>query len=298
VPEVFVTGLGVLSSRGVGVAPLAEGLRGCSHRLPELVGTPLETQEVGFVPGLEEAAKSLPPKVRKFMSEAALLGCLAGREAWQQAGLEGRVAPERIGIYAASGLTAANFEAASDMLGHCVGPEGEFSAELLGAAGLARMNPLDSFRILPNMPPCILAMLLGIRGPSLVFNPFEDQGAAALIEAMQAIAGGEVEAALTGASDTPSAPSTLVYLRQKGLLAEGEIPSPAAVYLVLEPLPGRSPLARLHLNPGGEAWRDACAPELGRTFAVAPALALAQALVSGEAQVVLPGATLRVERLP
>ena len=281
VSEVFLTGLGLVSPFGVGSHPffdgLAAGATGAHRPLLQLEGSPLEGQEVGWVPGLEEALGTLPAKLRKFMSEAAILGCLAGREAWDQAALGGRVDPEQVGIYAATGLTAANYESSRELLSSCIDPGGEFSEALLGSRGLASMNPLDSFRILPNMPPCMLAILLGIRGPSLVFNPFEDQGAAALVEAVLAVAQGDVEAALVGAADTPSAPSSLVYLRQSGLLREDEIPSPGAAYFVLESRSSASTLAKITVRPSG-TWVDVCGPRMGRAYAAAPALALAAAL--------------------
>ena len=293
--EVAVTGLGVVSPFGVGRAAFQQGLAGARGpalvALPELAGTALAEQRVGQVPDLEAAASSLPGKQRKFMSQAALLGCLAGQEAWAMAQLEGRVAGPRIGLFAASGITASNFEAAAEMLAQCTGADGAFSERLLGERGLALMNPLDSFKILPNMPPCILSTLLGIRGPSLVFNPWEDQGAAALVEGLRAVAEGEVEAALVGAADTPSAPASCVYLRQCGRLLEGEFPIPAAAYLVLEASSSSRALAKLRLTPRapGGTSADPLAARIGRSFAAAPALALVAACLETGGLLRLPG---------
>jgi hypothetical protein len=157
------------------------------------------------------------------------------------------------------------------------------------------MNPLDSFKILPNMPPCILAMLLGIRGPNLVLNPFGDQAVFALQEGIRAVSEGEVEAALVGAADTPSAPSTLVYLYQSGHLQFGAKASPAAAYLVLEPVSPTSVHPRIVVNPTNSIspWIDPLAPRLGRTFAAAPMLAAAAACLGFLQDVPLPG--IRIE---
>jgi 3-oxoacyl-[acyl-carrier-protein] synthase II len=302
--EVLVTGVGVVSPFGVGRDPFVRGLAGLAEPaigpVEALAQTTLADQRAGRIPGLEAAASLLPAKLRKFMSEAALLGCLAGREAWQAAELAGRVERDRIGLFAASGLTSASFQSASQMLAHSVDEAGRFSAARLGERGLSLVNPLDSFKILPNMPPCILSVLLGVRGPSLVFNPSEDQGAAALAEGIRAVADGEVEAALAGGADTASAPATLVFLRQYGALAEGEVASPGAAYLVLEHRrSGRSAMARLRLLPEavGTACADPLAPRLGRTLAAAPALAVAAACLTGhEAQrFVFPGLSMTFE---
>ena len=222
-----------------------------------------------------------------------MLGCLAGREAWDAARLQGRVEARRIGLFAASGITAASFAAAAGMLDLCIGEDGAFSESLLGERGLALMHPLDSFRILPNMPPCILSTLLGIRGPNLVFNPWEDQGAAALVEGVRAVAEGEVDAALVGAADTPSEPSSCLYLRQCGRLRDGETASPGAAYVVLEPSPSSRGLARLRLVKG--ETRDALpaplAARMGKSYAAAPALALVAACLE-------PAASLGFAGLP
>ncbi len=285
--EVLVTGIGVVSPFGVGCQAFLEGLKGAKTaakcHVKDFDGTILEGLQAGEIPGLSEAAASIPGKTRKFMSEATLLGCLAGREAWETAALEDRVPSERIGIFAASGLTSADHLAAEEMLALCVDATGMFSPRLLGERGLAQMNPLHSFKILPNMPPCILAMLLGIRGPNLVFNPSEDQAAAALLEGVRAVAEGEADAALVGAADAPSSPPVLAFLHQSGRLQANEWASPGAAYLVLECGPHPRPLARITFHSGGSvpACRDPLAQRLGRTFAAAPALALATACLWG-----------------
>jgi len=44
----------------------------------------------------------------KYMSDAAVLGCLAAREALEDADAKSRFSPERIGLYAGTGLASAN----------------------------------------------------------------------------------------------------------------------------------------------------------------------------------------------
>lgn len=306
--EVAITGMGVVSPLGVGLEAFQRGM--AEERTLELEsctaldGTPMEGWPISRIPGLEEATRSLPAKLRKYMSQAAVLGCLAGREAWEHSCIQDRVRPERIALFGVSGLTAAQFENAPDLLGNCVDASGEFSEKLLGLEGLSRMNPLDSFRLLPNMPPCLLAMLLGIQGPNLILNPFEDQTAYALQEGVRAIAMGDVDAALVGAADTPSSPSSLVYLHQNGQIQAGEVASPSAVYFVLERAEaGQAQVreqARISLEPKGNAkpWQDPLAPRLGRTFAVSPLFALLEACLGSRKPLELPGIEVNLEGQP
>ena len=130
------------------------------------------------------------------------------------------------------------------------------------------------------MPPCLLSISEGIKGPNCIFTPWEGQGGAALVEAWRAVRNGEVAAAVTGAADTPAAPSSFVYLRQAHLLAPSEFPASAGAYLVFETAgsaarDGMSVYAAirdLSLEPGAGVVCDPLSERMGRTFATAPAL--------------------------
>jgi 3-oxoacyl-[acyl-carrier-protein] synthase II len=292
--DVVVTGVGLVTPLGTTAAENAAAWRAgaTAPRSPEpaLAGTPLERELAPRLPPFDAAARLGGRRMLKYMSEAAVLGCVAAREAVTMAGLKGRVRPERIGLYAGTGLAAATIAEARPMLEASRGADGRFSCAAFGARGLAATNPLLSFRILANMPPCLVSILEGIKGPNGIFNPREAQAAEALVEAWQAVADGEVDAALTGAADYPAHPATWVYLRQAGLLTPGESPAPAAAYVVFERAErcGRKAVARVdsvgvrHTNAPP---RDPLAERLGRTFAAAPAVLLALACLSCHAGV-------------
>ncbi len=96
------------------------------------------------------------------MSPAALLGCVAAREAAEDCGLRERFAPERVGLYVGVGLAAAGLDEVAPMLRESVDEHGRFSCRLLGERGLAATSPLLSFKILANMPACLMSVLEGI----------------------------------------------------------------------------------------------------------------------------------------
>jgi len=219
----------------------------------------------------------------KYMSDAAVLGCVAAHEALQDAGVPGRFAPERIGLYAATGLAAANVQDVSTMIDASIDPQGKFSCRLLGERGLSATNPLLSFKILANMPPCLISIIEGIKGPNFIFTPWEGQTAAAILEGWLAVRAGEVDCALVGAADAAAYPSTFVYLRQAGILQTHEFPGSGAGYVVMETRESArqaerrvyAGLTHVRLQPSaGHPVVDPLAARIGRTFAAAPAILL------------------------
>jgi 3-oxoacyl-(acyl-carrier-protein) synthase len=289
-----MTGVGLVTPLG---ATAAETLRAWQagavaerRPLPALAGTALAGAEAAAPPEFDPAGRLGGRRMLKYMSAAAVLGCVAAREALHEAAALARFAPERIGLYAATGLAAASVDEIQGMLEASIDESGEFSELLLGQRGLAATNPLLSFKILANMPPCLISIMEGLKGPSLILTPWEGQTGAALLEAWQAVREGAVDCALAGAADSAAHPATLVYLHQAGLLAEGEAPASGAGYVVLERAAtarrdGRRALAvveaiTLEADEDGMT-ADPLAARMGRLFAAAPAVALGLAAASG-----------------
>lgn len=147
------------------------------------------------------------------------------------------------------------------------------------------------------MPACLVSILECIKGPNLLFTPWEGQTAAALLEAWQAVASGEVDCALAGAADNATHPATCIHLKQAQLLQEGEIPAPGAAYLVLESeetavRDGQRIYARIRqmeLSATDAGVLDPLAERMGRTFAAAPAILLALACATPSQRVMIRG---------
>jgi 3-oxoacyl-(acyl-carrier-protein) synthase len=309
--DVVVTSVGMVTPLGLTSRQSADGWRqglpANREPLAALAGTPLEGFEVGTLPGFDPALRVGNRRMLKFMSFAAMLGAAAAREAVETAGVRRRFAPHRVGLFAGTGLAAANIDEVRPIIERSI-EDGQFSCRLLGTQGLSSTNPLLSFRILANMPACIISILEGIQGPNLIFTPWEGQSSAALQEAWQAVASGEVDCALTGGSDQPAHPATIVYLRRMGMLGPDDYPSPGAGYLVLERAQtarrdGVAVLARIHsveVHTLGEeasaAGSDPLAGRMGRTFAAAPGILLGLASLGIEVPTTMYGADAQLLR--
>lgn len=248
-------------------------------RLHELAGTALADESVAKLPEVDVADRLGGRRMLKYMSDAAILGCIAAKEALQASSVLKRFPAERVGIYAGTGLAAANVRDVHAMVEQSIDENGEFSCRRFGEHGLAATNPLLSFKILANMPPCLISVIEGIKGPSLILTPWEGQTGAAIVEGWRAVASGDVDCALVGAADTPAYPSTFVYLRQSGHLKRDEYPSSGAAYLVLETAESaKRDDVRIHARvrdmsiKASASLSDPLSLRIGRTFAAAPAI--------------------------
>ncbi len=284
--EVVVTGIGMLTPLGATAGEThgawRSGRQARFAPLPELAHTPLGTAQIALMPDFDPGERLGSRRMLKYMSESAVLGCVAAHEAAADASIQKRFRPERIGLYAGTGLAAARIEEAAPMLRESVDENGRFSCRLLGERGLAATNPLMSFKILANMPPCLVSIIEGVKGPNMIFTPWEGQTGHALLEAWRAVSEGEVDCALAGGADAPAHPFTLLYLSQAGLLGEDEKPANGAAYVVMERAESArrdqqrvyARTAHMEVSASGDRPHDPLAARMGRCFAAAPAIAL------------------------
>jgi 3-oxoacyl-(acyl-carrier-protein) synthase len=297
--DVVITGVGMVTPLGTTARETAEAWRSgrAAERraIPALAGTRLAGARVAVPPEFDPGARLGGRKLIKYMSDAAALGCVAAREAAEAADLKGRFRPERVGLFAGSGLAAPPPADLLPLLRASIDEAGRFSCRLLGERGLAAANPLWSFKILANMPACLVSILESVKGPNLIFTPWENGSAAALVEAWRTVAGGEVDAALAGAADSAAHPTALIALRQSGRLGPRDVAASAAAYLVFERAEtarrdGRPALARVvRLETADDAGpiEDPLAARLGRCVAAAPAVLLALSALAPPAGVFL-----------
>jgi 3-oxoacyl-(acyl-carrier-protein) synthase len=301
-PEVVVTGVGMVTSLGATASASAEawqsGGRARRRCLAKLAGTRLEGAEAAVPPELDAGARLGSRRMLKYMSPAAVLGCVAAHEAAASARLRGRHRPERVGLFAGAGLASMNVEDVVPVIRQSLDGTGRLSYRLLGERGLAVANPLLSFKVLANMPPCVVSILEQVKGPNYIFTPWEGQTGAALLEGWAAVAEGEVDCALVGGADAPDEAATVACLRQGGLLADGEYPASGAAYMVLERADSaRRDAQRIHarldgveLSPSSGPVCDPLAERMGRTFAAAPAILTALACLGSGGRIMIRGA--------
>ena len=282
---VAVTGTGVVTCLGVSeettLAAVRRGMRAAGEPLPLLAGTRFADclAVSGDAPDL--SAYVTDRRMKKFMSPHAELAAAAARQAMAEARPHERgILPERMGLYAGTGLASADVRASHALLGASLDTEGAFSVDAFCARGMRTIHPLWSFHTLANMPACIVSVLENIKGPNGIYTPWEDQTAFALIEAAHALEREDVDCAVVVAADWPSHPGSLVELASLGCIRPGETASYGAGCLVLErpdSLPPGKRAPRLHSLrlsplPGQPVSVDPLEPLLGRTVSAAPLL--------------------------
>jgi 3-oxoacyl-[acyl-carrier-protein] synthase II len=240
--DIVITGIGIICPLGRGIQKVTTDYQANINPFrisSELSNTPFAHRKLGLVtePFPPECKKS---KLHKFMSRESELAFVACHDALQDAKIDnGFYNPYRIGLYVASGMTSGNISDILPAIQNSLDENNSFSLGLFGKKGLKTINPILSFKILNNMPLCLVSIGFGIKGPNLIFNPWEGESAQAVIEGIQSVQNGSVDCAIVGATDTKINLLGLMFLQQIGLLDKNEqkqrmIPAEGACFMVLE----------------------------------------------------------------
>ncbi len=149
----------------------------------------------------EAEAEALPflksRKTLKFMGKQDKLAVAAAGKALRGAAIPAAEFRAGLGVYLAVGYIP--FERADiDVLAGNSLRDGAFSMERFSHAALDQINPLLTFRCLPNMPLFHVSLNFGIQGPSFVTYPGAGQFCLALERAAKALRSGKVAHALVG----------------------------------------------------------------------------------------------------
>jgi 3-oxoacyl-(acyl-carrier-protein) synthase len=204
-------------------------------------------------------------KLIRLMSRDAQLAAAAAHLALQDAGLDSDrfYAPGEIGLYGATGLAGLPVREIVPLLKASTDAHGRFDLVKFGDAGLRAVSPILSFKILGNMPVCLVSICENIQGPSAVYTPWEGHGARAIEAGILALQEGDARCALVGACDVKTHELAFLALEQLGLFQSwsdagtGLIPGEGAVFLVLETAAtARSRGARIHAHLAG--WNFQC----------------------------------------
>ena len=136
-------------------------------------------------------------KLGKFMGKQDVLAVVAAARAVQAAGLTAPLG-ERCGLYAAVGYIPFETSEINRLLDASLDGE-DFSMQRFAAQAFGAINPLLTFRVLPNMPAFHVSLNLDIQGPYAVSYPGIGQFYTVLEEAIAAIDSGIIDVALVGA---------------------------------------------------------------------------------------------------
>jgi len=160
--------------------------------------TPVGVTGHGHVVGRCEATPYLKVrKNRKFMGLQDELAVVAAARAIESAGLSGRPLGERVGLYMVVGYIPFEEGDIATLLEGSL-EEGRFSVARFATGGFAAINPLLTFRCLPNMPAYHVSANFDLQGPYFVTYPGPGQFYAALEQACVDLSEGRVDAALVG----------------------------------------------------------------------------------------------------
>ncbi|MCB1193929.1 MAG: hypothetical protein KDK90_26070 [Leptospiraceae bacterium] len=292
--KVAITGIGSINPFGYSLNDIAtawrDGKSSNTSIIPEFQGTELEGIRMATLPDFDPVELIGSKKMLKYMSQSAMLGCIAVNEAIYHSAIKRRFSypPEKIGLFVSTGLALADTKEVEDMIINSLDENGNFSIPLFGKKGLGYTNPLVSFKILANMPACIIAILNNIQGPNYIFTPWEGQTGVAFLEAYKSVASGELPCAITGASDSSANPSTYIFLKQMGYIKDSEYPASASAYFVLENYEsvkntGKTIYATIEdiqVYPY-EEYVDELSGRMGRCFAASPAVMMFIAILQG-----------------
>jgi hypothetical protein len=155
-----------------------------------------------LAPGETGALNVLPflksRKMRKFMGKQDQLAVVAASLSLQGRALSAEALRERTGIYLTVGYIPFERDDIEAMARHSV-EGGRFSMQRFSTDGIEQVNPLLTFRCLPNMPAFHVSLNCGIQGPYFVTYPGAGQFYLALERAIAALSANEIDYALVGA---------------------------------------------------------------------------------------------------
>ncbi len=273
--EVWITGVGILSSVGIGLDATWDSL------LAGRTGAgPIEDESAEAV-GCGVAARIGDFKARKFitnrkslklMTRPVSLGVAAAGMAYEGAGMTPEnMAAERLGIFVGAGQAFADSNELRYALDHCRDGD-DVDMVKFGTEGLPMIHPLWLLRGLSNNVLGFVSLEYQAQGINNNYANSGISGSQAIVAALDAIREGFCDAAFAGGYDTQLSQECLVGYGRLGLLANGMtehrpfdrqrtgmVPSEGAGFLMLEAAEhararGAQPIARLS---GGGVASDA-----------------------------------------
>jgi 3-oxoacyl-[acyl-carrier-protein] synthase II len=205
VPEVVITGLGVVSPIGIGRETFWQSLiekRSGVGPLSVTTNTDLPVKFGAEVRDFEGKKYVKPRKSIKVMCREIQTGYTAASLALDDAGLaSGAVDPDRFGVVLGSEMFYCDIQELGDAYRKCV-VDGQLRPEMWGEGAMSDLYPLWMLKYLPNMVACHVAIAQDARGPNNTITLDEVSCLLAVIEAASVIERGAADVMITGGSGT------------------------------------------------------------------------------------------------
>ncbi len=204
-PEVVITGAGIVSPIGIGRAAfwgsLAGRLSGI-HRISafDVAGTgfPFGAEIRDFDP--KDFVK--PRKSLKVMSREIQFGVVAASLAMSDAGLAADATDaERLGVVFGADMMHCELDEVANAYRRCT-TDGRFDARLWGRCAMDEIYPLWMLKYLPNMPACHIAIAHDARGPNNSHSLGEASSLTAIGEAARIIERGAADVMIAGGASS------------------------------------------------------------------------------------------------
>lgn len=218
--EVVITGVGVVSSIGIGLdafrAALHAGTSGVKP-ITLFAADYLKQPFAGEVSDFDGKQYVRPRKSIKVMSRPIQLAFAAADMAMAQAGLAGgqsdpvQVEPDRFGVLLGSEFIYCDITEFTETTQACL-EGGKFQTDRWYPQVEKNLNPLWMLKFLPNMAACHIGIAHDARGPN---NSITSGGASSLLamgEALRAMQRGLADVMLAGGSASPINPMHVLNL--------------------------------------------------------------------------------------
>ena len=196
--RVVITGMGVLTPLGIGLAQFWEGIAAGSSGVGPLTVCDPEDSPVRIAAEVKgfDAREYMEAKEARRISRASQFAVAAARMALSDSGLVVDAANRHdIGALIANGSTSP--------------PDTEAAARTLFERGAGKVNPFYITSALPNMPSCQVAIQLGLLGYNTAIATACAASAQAIGEAAEVIRRGDALAMLAGGTEAPICRLTL-----------------------------------------------------------------------------------------
>jgi 3-oxoacyl-[acyl-carrier-protein] synthase II len=228
VPEVVITGIGIVSPIGVGRGPVWDAIvarRSGVRRLPHLADAQWLAPWGGAVDDFDPKALIQPRKSLKVMSREIQFGCAAGELAWQDAGLaDAKLDPERFGVIGGANVLYCKLEELVIPYQAWIAQE-DFDIRRWSERAMGEMYPLWLLKYLPNMPACHIGIRYDARGPNSTISEADVSSLLAVAEAADVIRRGMADVMITGGTGARLNTTDMMWHRGARLACETSDPS-------------------------------------------------------------------------
>lgn len=220
--NVVITGLGVVSSIGIGgdaffdgllqkrsgITSLAKRTDGCA--VPSS-SDPLTGHWIGGpVVDFEPKQYVRPRKSLKVMCREIQTAFAASHLAIEQSGLnallplsdDGCLKPAEVGTVFGSEMFYGSPVEMEDAIKASVTAQGEFDPAMFGGAAMKKVTPLWMLKHLPNMPACHVGISINAQGPNNTLVLGDVSGMAAVVESISCLERGTAKMMIAGATGT------------------------------------------------------------------------------------------------